>query len=365
MTLPSTGAAGRFNTLDAMRGLAAIAVMTSHYTSHRLFGGAALAVDLLFCLSGFALAFSYQARLRSGAMSVRDFACRRLIRLYPMFQLGIALGALCLAGKVAAGQSDLGLRGALDAVALNALDLPYFGHYYLKVGADALPDRLFPANVPAWSLFFQLVTNALFAVWGLRRAKTSPLLPALLAALALVLYVRTTHQTNVGWEAHYFFGGFPRALFGLFSGAGIYFALDHIRRRVPAIQPLYPLALAFALLCYDPHWQHWNAVPLLFDTLLLVPLLVTTGIVAQAKSAALRRLFAYLGWISYPLYCLHFPVLAAYTLATHNAPVGTPGALICAVLALALAHLAARYIDEPLRARLTRATLPQRAATIG
>ena len=345
----------RVSTLDGMRGIAALAVMASHYTSHRLFGGAVLAVDLLFCLGGFAIALSYQARLYNGSMSARDFFFKRLIRLYPMFQLGIVVGALCLAGKVAAGQCSLDSTSALNAVLLNTFDLPYFGNYTLHLGADVLPDRLFPANVPAWSLFFQLITNAVFALWVLRRWKSGPLLPALIAGASLVAYVAGTHQTNFGWEANYFFGGFPRALFGVFAGACLYLGLGAIRRRMPVVPAPLLLLLLLALLCYNPQWPRFNGVYWLAITLVVMPLLVAAGIVARAQNAALRRALAYLGWISYPLYCLHFPVLMAYTLATNNAPLGAADQLACGALALAVAHLAARYVDAPLRDWLTRA----------
>ena len=338
-----------------MRGIAALAVLASHYTSHRLFGGAVLAVDLLFCLGGFSIALSYQARLYSGAMSARDFFFKRLIRLYPMFQLGIALGAFCLAGKVALGQCSLNSSSALNAVLLNAFDLPYFGNYTLQVGADVLPDRLFPTNVPSWSLFFQLITNAVFALWVLRRWKSGPVVPALLSGAMLVAYVAATHQTNFGWEANYFFGGFPRALFGVFAGACVYLGLGAIGRRMPVVPVPLLLLLLVALLCYNPHWLRFNGVYWLAMTLMGMPLLVAAGTVARTQNAALRAALAYLGWISYPLYCLHFPVLMAYSLATNNAPLGAADALACAVLALALAHLAARFVDAPLRARLTRA----------
>jgi peptidoglycan/LPS O-acetylase OafA/YrhL len=84
----------RFDLLDGLRGVAAIAVMLHHYTQHTgwdWFGGAWVAVDLFFVLSGFVIAHSYSKKLLNG-MSFREFAFVRLVRLAPLYLLGLALG---------------------------------------------------------------------------------------------------------------------------------------------------------------------------------------------------------------------------------------------------------------------------------
>ena len=84
----------RYITLDAMRGIAALFVVARHFSGLR---GAAdpqfsfLAVDLFFLLSGFVLSFSYDERIAAG-MSPAAFLMKRIIRLYPLYFLGIALG---------------------------------------------------------------------------------------------------------------------------------------------------------------------------------------------------------------------------------------------------------------------------------
>src|SRR5262245_14845562 len=84
----------RLETLDAMRGVAAIVVVTFHLGS--LLPGATtegyLAVDFFFALSGYVLARTYDARLEHGMESL-DFIRRRIIRLYPLYLIGFSLGA--------------------------------------------------------------------------------------------------------------------------------------------------------------------------------------------------------------------------------------------------------------------------------
>lgn len=76
-----------FVTLDALRGIAAIAVVTFHfheyffqYTNHGY-----LAVHFFYMLSGFVLSYAYQQRLDAG-WKCAAFLKTRLIRLYPMFR---------------------------------------------------------------------------------------------------------------------------------------------------------------------------------------------------------------------------------------------------------------------------------------
>lgn len=58
----------KFETLDALRGLAAVTILLGHmhflyFSSLPLFPHAYLAVDFFFMLSGFVLSFAYQEKL--------------------------------------------------------------------------------------------------------------------------------------------------------------------------------------------------------------------------------------------------------------------------------------------------------------
>src|ERR1700733_12206690 len=87
--------AHRFVTLDGLRGIAAFVVVTTHagnavpFETPRPF----LAVDFFFALSGFVLCYAYAGRLRDG-LSPPAFLLIRLLRLYPLYILGTAIGIL-------------------------------------------------------------------------------------------------------------------------------------------------------------------------------------------------------------------------------------------------------------------------------
>src|ERR1700684_2462821 len=81
----------RYDALDGLRGVAAIAVMFSHFTQESVFKNAYVAVDLFFMLSGFVIAHSYGTRLLAGMTAV-EYIKRRIIRLYPMLLLSLLIG---------------------------------------------------------------------------------------------------------------------------------------------------------------------------------------------------------------------------------------------------------------------------------
>jgi peptidoglycan/LPS O-acetylase OafA/YrhL len=96
-----------FPALDGLRGIAAILVALFHFRSSYMSyngypaGDGYLAVDLFFMLSGFVLSHAYAARFERGT-SALEFMKIRLIRLYPLYFVGLAFGAvtlLCGIGK--------------------------------------------------------------------------------------------------------------------------------------------------------------------------------------------------------------------------------------------------------------------------
>ncbi|MDB5816279.1 MAG: acyltransferase 3 [Rhodocyclales bacterium] len=355
----------RFNTLDGLRGVAAIAVMFFHFTQHtslRLFSGAGLAVDLFFCLSGFVIAHSYQQRLIAG-MSFKDFFLKRLVRLYPMFMIGLVLGASALLMKTAYGQTSLTFHETLSAIALNAFYIPYLGDFFVHVGKDRIDSALFPTNDPAWSLFFELVVNILFAFVVLRAGRRKNPLPwVLLGSITLIAYVLLTGFVAPGWSAPNIIGGLPRTVFGFFSGVYIYFLFDRISARCPRIRPTYLILATLFVFMFptrfaEPTW--------LLVALILVPIVVALGTVSDPKPGMAHRIFDYLGWLSYPVYCIHYPIYSMFTSFTQNADARLWGACLCAVVTIALAHLSAKFIDEPFREMLSRRLFRPKPAPLG
>ena len=205
----------RYVTLDAMRGVAALAVVIRHFTAAN--GGVVaqfsyLAVDVFFVLSGFVLSLSYREQFDSGMTPV-EFLKRRVIRLYPLYFAGIVLGlAIELAHGFLSGAVNLGTFAALASTSLLMLPSPTW-----TVWA-----ALFPAMVPGWSLFFELyVASGLFA---LVRGRLAPwLLVAVVVCSGALLIVAAARSGSLDLGSTWptFLGGFPRVCFSFFTGGHV------------------------------------------------------------------------------------------------------------------------------------------------
>ncbi len=325
----------RFLVLDGMRGIAAFAVLWWHagfgfsagfYPRHGY-----LAVDFFFALSGFVVAHAYAARIQVG-LSFWAFARLRLIRLYPMIFAGGVLGALAY---------NPGWDGGITK--LFWLDASSF--LLLPLGL-AFHEATFPVNIPVWSLFFELLANAVY--WAAaRRPNTDAARAVLLIAVSSVLLGGIAYLagglSNVGVSsAPAFLAGFPRVAVSFTLGVLIFHTRLH--ERLPRL-PDFCVAVVLASLLLMPPCPWWYDMACV---LLAFPLLLCLG--AQARETQhLHRLWYWCGALSYPLYIIHEPVLRAM-FRLHG---GQHGACLLAMfLAVAAAWLLLRLYDEPLRRRL-------------
>ena len=93
-------------------------------------------------------------------LSPLAFMKARLIRLYPMYLLGLAIG-LALSGARRPARLAAGAAGRSSASS------PLFGLAFLPAPPHVelgLAGHLYPLNAPAWSLFFELVANLVYAL---------------------------------------------------------------------------------------------------------------------------------------------------------------------------------------------------------
>ena len=93
-------------TLDALRGVAAFAVMIFHQQRGAVMGHGYLAVDFNFLLSGFVIAKAYKHKLLSG-MRFSGFALVRIARLYPLLIAATLVAAGYMAMSSVRGGHDL------------------------------------------------------------------------------------------------------------------------------------------------------------------------------------------------------------------------------------------------------------------
>lgn len=355
-------AAHRYEALDGLRGVAALTVMFGHFgLLLDLFWSpnGLLAVDTFFIMSGFVIALSYGERLRCG-MSPWAYLYRRVVRLYPMFIAGLLLGAVILYYGASSGALAYETTDILRGVALNALYIPFLNTVpvYFEVG------QVFPADPPAWSLFFEMLASGAFLLlFGLRR--NSLILATVLWYVALIAFGiyygtgRTWVDVHSGYHTSNLLGGLPRVGFGFTLGV----LLQTLARdgaagsRVRALigrMPypsflLYAAGLAMFLFPKSAHGLY----PLVAMAT-VAPAIVFIGAHIRLRPGLERNIAIFLGWISYPVYCLHYPVvrLVIFLRGSGHAS-GYVLMAVSAAVSLVLAMALTRWYEEPLRAALS------------
>lgn len=345
----------RYDTLDALRGLAALAVMLDHFTQYyggpRLFPSSPLAVDLFFCLSGFVIAHAYQARIAAG-LSLWGFLRLRLLRLYPAWFMGCVLGGLSLLGLVATGLTTLTPEQAVAASLLNLLNLPYIGNHVTQIFSGRIPADTFPLNDPGWSLFFEYFVNVLYFVLIVRLRRWPFVIWPFVSMVALFISVKILGEAP-GWGSANFMGGFARVCFGFFTGVLLYQWQDRLPLgpRLPVWTLLLVLILVLNVPTFRLHTYYSFGMTLVF-----VPLVVLLGARATLPAGSKRQRWARLaGALSYPLYCVHFPILFLIFLALPQATfwhlmAGATIAVLAAALMVKQEKPFARWLDRQLPA---------------
>lgn len=329
----------RFATMDGLRGIAALAVVFFHsFDGAGFLQNAPLAVDFFFILSGFVIAFSYNEKMRQG-MTAYAFGRRRLIRLYPMFLMGSALGIVvgCL--------HHLTNRGAetIEEIAGSSL-LSLFAIPYLVPGS--LSPYIFSFNPPAWSLFFEAVANIAYAV--LARLIT----PTVLVAISVFSLAILVGWTGLGGNLKTnFLAGFARIALGF--SIGMLIAHLYRKGRLPRVR-VHPLMLAAVIMVLF-------AAPVTFGGMWLIPVFaLLASIVAAGTERCPEWLVGpceFLGLISYPVYIIHWSTL--YVATWFGKLIGLDGRLYVVVALLHLVaipfigYVAARFYETPIRSWLT------------
>ncbi len=332
----------RFAVLDGLRGLGALIVVVGHGWGDMRSGYPA--VDFFFLHSGFVLAYTNARRQHLPRFGV-EFVVRRIIRIYPLYLIGLLLG-LVEALHLMAEQDPLWSPHRLIFALVTGLFLvPDF-----KGGVNGA----FPINQPGWSLFFELGINVVFAF---TRFRLRPAVLICAASLPFLIFSYTLWIDGGGSAPGDFLGGFPRIGYSFCAGVIIFHALE--AGRIPKLNA--------------PWWLCWLALPLLyapagdrqglyipFLTILIQPCLAVIFTTSRISGRA-RGLALWLGLVSYALYCVHLPMqaLCGWSMTSlhlmSDADSDTYAWLVSAPLSLLLAHVLTLYVDVPIRTALNAA----------
>lgn len=285
----------RNNSLDAIRGVAAICVVLLHARNligHQIAPHGYLAVDLFYVLSGYVISKAYDGRFSAG-MPVKQFTVIRLIRFYPLYVLGLCIGFTREAlGTVVSSSHAMSPFSLLSSLLLGALFIPF----------PYRDPNLFPLNVPSWSLFYELIINFIYGasfnlLGNIRRLTVLTFITGLILTFAIL----KKGSADIGALAPDALPAIARTAFS-FGGGVLLSRISWAAPRVPAAF----LIMIVAILLLFPNSGSWYDI--LF-VLIASPAIVAFG--AQSiEEQALQPIYRYLGAISFPIYAVHRPILS-------------------------------------------------------
>jgi peptidoglycan/LPS O-acetylase OafA/YrhL len=302
----------RFTTLDGLRGLAAILVMCFHAApaSPVRVAGGYLAVDIFFILSGFVLAMTYEPRLGSG-LSASRFMVLRLTRLYPMYLVGTMFSLI-----------------SGPALVTSMLMLPNL----------SFTGPLFPDNIPMWSLFYELLASAAFGLLALR-CGTKGLMVTLAITGGLLLFQTLGLGKSMvrGPDWPDLAVGLTRTAFSFTLGVAIYRwrKRQGLVRKATWLSALPFIALLGTLIAAPADRQYWDIV----CVFVILPCIAWLGTMWEMP---IPKLGTALGDLSYPLYCIHAPII-------WGGLYGLPNMASLFAIVIALAWSLDRWVDQPVR----------------
>jgi peptidoglycan/LPS O-acetylase OafA/YrhL len=340
----------RFVVLDGMRGLAALAVITDHVPSEimrALLPSRYLAVDFFFVLSGFVLAHVYGERLARG-MSFFSFMRVRLIRLYPLYLAAVLISFAITVLAALRGWEPYPLWQVFTSLAFALFLIP------CPPSLSFWPAALFPLVGPSWSLFFELVINAVFAFVG--RLLTPALCLGFMGVSAAALSTATFAGMDIGgyaWSS--FLSGALRVTFSFFAGVWLYKMRE--RWRAPTLPIWVAFAVLFAAMAMPASHAlrpYWDLVAILF----IFPPLVAMSADMRVRGRLLD-FCAFMGLVSYGVYVLHVPLFGWLRLTLQHFGVyeqmpGVAVVALTAVVAVAATAFLHMVYDVPVRRFLSR-----------
>lgn len=330
-----------------------------------------LAVDFFFVLSGFVIGYAYDDRWNK--MTLGAFAKRRLIRLHPMLVIGsIFGGALYYFGGCDAFPiiNETSWEKVALVTLLGCLLIPTRGSLDIRGWAEG-----YPLNGPAWTLMFEYIANALYALLFRHLGK---ILLGIFVFLFAILTVLLTMNIDLwgflasrqsiaytvigGWsiDPNQLYVGFSRLLYPFFAGLLLSRIGLKIKLRNGFIWSAVIIAVLLAMPFVGTETMQWtNGLYEAFCIILIFPLIVAIGAGSGEMGARTSRVCKWLGEISFPLYITHYPLIyiqMSWALSHPDASTSTCVWVSASVfvIAVAIAHAMYRLYDVPVRTWLKK-----------
>ena len=331
------------NDINGLRALAVVPVLFFH-AHHPWVQGGFLGVDVFFVISGYLITNLIYSKVSTGNFSFSDFYERRARRILPAYFFVLAattLGSIFF--MVPYDIKNYGQSLVASILSVNNI-LLYLTSGYWSVASDFKP------LYHTWSLaveeqYYLLAPLMIFFCFKVWRKRLSVFI--LFSLLFGVSFLLTMHLQNKEFA---FLIIFTRA-WELLAGALL--ALKEFNSRTGKNGPVALLGVSLIIFSYsNPYFFSSNQA--ILTALPVVGALIVIAYSDEANNFTGRLLSAkplvILGLISYSIYLWHQPVLAFLRLTSEYEPSVAKQAL-CSLLAVPLAYLTWRFIENPFRSK--------------
>jgi peptidoglycan/LPS O-acetylase OafA/YrhL len=340
--------------LDGVRAVAILAVLAFH-TMPRVFRGGFTGVDVFFVLSGYLITSVILHDIRNGTFSMREFYLRRIQRLLPnavvMVMVTVALSLVFLLPSMAVKVAGHGLWAIFNLS--NVYILRSFGGYWGD-SANSAP------LLHTWSLAVEEQFYLAFplTLWLLSRRTSIFIVTVFLSLASFALYI---YSAGLHPEATFYL--LPTRAWEPLIGAilatyRVPVTIDRPLRRTRAVLAMEfagwgGLALIVAGFLFVKENNNLRGVMALAPALGALTLLVSIADGTTRAARLLSKPFPVLiGKLSYSLYLWHWPMIViGRTYADLIGISRRAGTLIGLAAGIALAVIAYRVIEHPLRQR--------------
>lgn len=355
--------------LDVVRGLAALAVVLHHWgTFYEGPGGGPvdyqtiqlplgrvsmlfthygyLAVDLFFCLSGFIFAHLYGAAIETGRVRAREFAVLRFSRLYPLHFVTLLI--ICVEQAIYTQRYGVGVGQSNDVF-----------HFLTQLAfiSDWWPGSPLTFNGPIWSVSIEVLLYIIFfaiACAGLLRIGFA--VPAVLLGFVFLSPYRTTPSL---WPDD----DLGRGVSMFYMGVLACFLVDAIkagkvpRSLISALVGIAVLGLIIMKGTGSRGYLGWFLMVFAF------PGLIVILVCAEDRIERYVHPFRWIGNISYSTYLLHAPIFFCAILLGLASYRTSPLFLIAMLAVVIAASLASfHFFELPAQHFLRRTLLTVRPA---
>jgi len=297
----------RLQVLDALRGIAAMAVVLFHFTLHRegydhIFRFGTTGVDLFFIISGFVIFMSLQK-----ISSVKEFIVNRFCRLFPAYWMGVLFSFAIISIHFHYSAK----YPILEPVQTLFANLTMFQYY---LGYADLEGPYWTMNI---EMLFYIVMAILF---GMRQLKNILWIGGV---ACIMLGIAALYVDQIGWLKEIFMKVPLLYHFPLFFAGIIFYSMYSGENSGGKL--FFGLALAFTTqMALFPHtWRackHMSQIEYFF---VLTIFFVAFYAFTRGKLQFIcNRITLFLGKISYPLYLTHqylsINLLIPYFMWKHN-----------------------------------------------